>query len=927
MEDSFSNITIQAVESGLKEGDYLLLLDALDEIPTTELRREVIERIYDAIIKYRSSMVITTRISLYEHRLPSRQKLRCHVNEYILLPLRKERIEEYVRKCFQDRPSRVEKKLLNAIDDENEQHLRELLSNPLHLEMMTNLAHSPQEEEDFIIPNQRTDLYNNFIKHILEDRPQIRKSKHLLAHRAHLARNYLDTIAFCFLDRLLPGAVEADLRYFMEKTYQEFLREKETETPYPQPSFKRRETPKDHLDYLVDEAELLQKFGNLDRYEFKHISYQEFFAAEYLVRMTCDVMQDESIQQNIKKNLLKPQWQEVIVFYYAQAPQKGSWLLHHLLREKESLSAAHLFLTVKCLLATSRDQRQRNKKRVLERLVTYYNESPYEAVRSKLSQALYQIDEAFLVSFLRQELTRGGTPSCRRALEALRQLKDMRDDVRVGLLSLVQKDRERNDKELTLLATDILLTISTEQSRAVLLNWLNDPSIIRDIVYRLLNSPSRDSFMQALLEYIEQPEIAEWLRDSIIEELGEHAHPETNALFLRWLQEKRDDTAQLIRVLDAIHFEAPEITRHVAPFLETPSNQDVEYLQAVIRFLGRQAFLGQPLKSERINQLFDLFEYHKHNISWQEDILVTLVKSDSQEAIVALELLNDQLSPKQCELVLGKFRDFGKEVAFRHLENLLSTAQREDLIIGALYEIRKRLPSITMSVEQCGKVLDYLKRLNVSGLERKEDLKQRLCNTAQAIAGLLLRFGTPEQKVMLLTFAQQDLHTRLAHEIVNYQFKEGIHSLEEQGESTYMQELRTFLLHYKHANENTKAAFQIEVSLSSKEKRAEILRNVLYQQNADIAIESLNQLYHPDDGNEKQLEILHAMLQEPSLDLEVTERVIEIIKEYNDVSSITPLYRFLLTHRGHQTAFETLSVLMEHSALSWDEVEREEGRW
>jgi NACHT domain len=256
---SFPNAR-QFLERDLEAGGILLLLDGLDEVPSSE-RPRVAAALGDLLERYpRASAVVTCRDAVYKGELDAQVE-----RTFELMEFSDQQVQTFLASWAPEMPSSKSVDQLVLALRENPR-LMVLARNPL---MLTIVAHLYTESPTYQLPNSRAEFYEE-------------SSDILLRHwhgqqnrfRAADKRAVLRQLA---LVNQAAHASEVDRRTISTETaiavVQEVLRDRG----------KAQEDAAPLLEEIVHRSGLLLSIDAGDRYQFAHLTFQEYFAAEKLL--------------------------------------------------------------------------------------------------------------------------------------------------------------------------------------------------------------------------------------------------------------------------------------------------------------------------------------------------------------------------------------------------------------------------------------------------------------------------------------------------------------------------------------------------------------------------------------------------------------------------------------------------------------------
>lgn len=284
------------IKEKLRKGDFLILLDGLDEVPTScfQLTQDI-DNPNPNISKNR--FVVTSRPSPMVGKLD-----RYTVME--IEPLEEPLIRELLRKHIGDFES---EEIYNKI--KMNEALYDLCTNPLMLTMMVDTYKSNKK-----LPDNTTELYENFINVFLT-----------MWERKHIK----EKIEIIVDDILI---ISSNLAYEMQRNHQtiikwssakDIMEKKAKELGYS------IEFSNEIIQYILN-TNLIQKIDT-NEYKFMHQTFQEYFAARYIEK--------EGI--TIDQYLDDPNWAPVVVFY--------SGLIGDSTNLVKALQKRNLDLAAKCI--------------------------------------------------------------------------------------------------------------------------------------------------------------------------------------------------------------------------------------------------------------------------------------------------------------------------------------------------------------------------------------------------------------------------------------------------------------------------------------------------------------------------------------------------------------------------------------------------
>ena len=334
----------------LRTGDCLLLLDALDEVTDPTAQERVIAEINRLRHAYGegNQILVTSRPAGYRYRLDGLLTLEIQ-------PFQSPQVSAFVRQWFADvedadeRARRVDG-LLAALG--RNPRIQSLAANPLLLALI-----ALNFEADWRLPEQRADLYDEALKLLIEEW-RVRKPK-------VEPPRFTSREVRCALGELACEAHEAGLRVMDRDRIVTMLASAARRCGIQAPA-------EALLDAVMEDTGLLCRKSRKG-YDFVHLTFQEFLAAESLLR--------QGREADLLARAGDPWWREVIRLYAGQSPTPAVLL--------QTLLASDPLLAAGCL-ADARSQGDTAMARaIVARLNTLLTQDP--ARRQAAADALAEV--------------------------------------------------------------------------------------------------------------------------------------------------------------------------------------------------------------------------------------------------------------------------------------------------------------------------------------------------------------------------------------------------------------------------------------------------------------------------------------------------------------------------------------------------------
>ncbi|WP_299413599.1 GUN4 domain-containing protein [Acaryochloris sp. IP29b_bin.148] len=292
----------------LESGSVLVLLDGFDEVPENQ-RSKVSRWISKQMEDYKEAVfILTSRPAGYKDYTAQKPAVPIFINKFS-----EQQQESFIKRwyicqerCFRSRKQRkhadqvAENRAADLISQlrQRREELGEIAENPLLLNMLVTfhrLAPSTQ------LPRQRLELYQGICKLQLDDRPKARFIPMHLSFSKSMG----------ILQKIALKMVKEQHITIAHSSLQEFLRH----FPVWQ---QEQVSAEEWVKQVVEVSELLVE-REKGEYEFPHLSFQGFFAANQLA-IPQGAADGHPYTNLVLGNWNEAKWRETVLLYTAQLP-------------------------------------------------------------------------------------------------------------------------------------------------------------------------------------------------------------------------------------------------------------------------------------------------------------------------------------------------------------------------------------------------------------------------------------------------------------------------------------------------------------------------------------------------------------------------------------------------------------------------------
>ena len=287
----------------LEGGSALVLLDGFDEVPEKK-RSKVSDWISEQMGDYKQAVfILTSRPAGYQDYTAQKPAVPIFINRFS-----ERQQESFIKRwylcqerCFRSR-KQADRAAKNRADDlisqlnQRREELGKMAENPLLLNMLVTfhrLAPSTQ------LPRQRLELYQGICKLQLDDRP---KARFISMHLSFVK-------SMMILQKIALKMVKKQRVTIAHTSLLDFL--------HPFPVWEQEQvSAEDWVKQVVEVSELLVE-REKGEYEFPHLSFQGFFAANQLANPQGS--EDGPRYTNlVLENWNEAKWRETVLLYTAQ---------------------------------------------------------------------------------------------------------------------------------------------------------------------------------------------------------------------------------------------------------------------------------------------------------------------------------------------------------------------------------------------------------------------------------------------------------------------------------------------------------------------------------------------------------------------------------------------------------------------------------
>ncbi len=318
---------MELLRKKLKIGKCLLLLDALDEVPTEHRQRQ---RLIEKLNRFAQRqppcpIICTSRIVGYSGAFVQGAK------EVEIVPFSQKQTEEYIETWFRNAAGYLNNDAVSASslirELRNKPQIRGLAQNPLLLSLICSLY----QEKGLTLPARRCEVYEQAVRYMLGKWSKNRNPE-LNDAWIDAKTELLEELAYQFS---CDGKEIFTLRE-LRKTIDEYLRSGNASTDFDKLSASLL------ISELSEQDGILQKLHkDGDQYLFLHRTFQEYLTASYLNQVSDGIAL-------AKAHFWKYEWHETLSLL-AGLMENSVPLLQAITAEKDDIFSTLLLLTGRCI--------------------------------------------------------------------------------------------------------------------------------------------------------------------------------------------------------------------------------------------------------------------------------------------------------------------------------------------------------------------------------------------------------------------------------------------------------------------------------------------------------------------------------------------------------------------------------------------------
>ncbi len=261
------------VSHSLEQGTLMLLLDGLDEV-NSSVRGQVIQQIKDLLDQYSNCRaIITCRTATYKNEFADTTDLTLEVVEF-----NDRQIRSFLASWAKDMPP--EKSIEHFMQTLYDRpRLLTLARNPL---ILTIFAYLYTDKTSFVLPHSRAAFYQESTKILLEQWDQYRQTPN--NYQGRDKRLVLRHLALYAQNQASSQLQDPSSLHYLSVLHQ-------VQQILPSLNLDPEQDARALLNEIVKRSGLLLAIDGSEKYQFAHLTLQEFFAAEALLEKENDLIE------------------------------------------------------------------------------------------------------------------------------------------------------------------------------------------------------------------------------------------------------------------------------------------------------------------------------------------------------------------------------------------------------------------------------------------------------------------------------------------------------------------------------------------------------------------------------------------------------------------------------------------------------------
>lgn len=284
----------------LEKGNCILLLDGLDEVRSTK-ESSITKQISDFSDKFKNNQfVISCRVAAYDYCFEKFTNIE-------LADFNEEQIKSFISNWFPS-DNKTANLCLHKLNESQE--IKELASTPL---LLILLCLTFEQTLDF--PDNRAELYKEGVDTLLKKWDSSRRINREDAYK-YLSLRRKETM----LSEIAAKTFEQGEYFLPQRTLEAYIKDFIGNLPKAQESTLEPDSEAILISIEAQHGILVQRAKGI--YSFSHLTFQEYFTAQYIV----DNAQEGTLDSLISYHLHDRQWREIILLTAGMLPKADSFI-------------------------------------------------------------------------------------------------------------------------------------------------------------------------------------------------------------------------------------------------------------------------------------------------------------------------------------------------------------------------------------------------------------------------------------------------------------------------------------------------------------------------------------------------------------------------------------------------------------------------